>query len=76
MNQSNRISYFIMAVLLVLIGALHLGTLLLTSLRASFSYTASLGLLSLSPGLKWSQHSKAVFAARAATSGCARLAAA
>ena len=37
MNQSNRISYFIMAVLLVLIGALHLGTLLLTSLFGFFA---------------------------------------
>ncbi len=37
MNQSTRISYVIMAVLLVLIGALHLGTLLLTALFGFFA---------------------------------------
>jgi predicted PurR-regulated permease PerM len=37
MNQSTRISYIIMAVLLVLIGALHLGTLLLTAFFGFFA---------------------------------------
>ena len=37
MNQSTRISHIIMAVLLVLIGALHLGTLLLTALFGFFA---------------------------------------
>ena len=37
MNQSTRISYIIMAVLLGLIGALHLGTLLLTALFGYFA---------------------------------------
>ncbi len=37
MNQSTRISYIIMAVLLVLIGALHLGPLLLTALFGFFA---------------------------------------
>ena len=37
MNQSTRISYFIMVVVLVLIGALHLGTLLLTALFGFFA---------------------------------------
>ena len=37
MNRSTRISYIIMAVLLVLIGALHLGMLLLTALFGFFA---------------------------------------
>ena len=37
MNQSTRISYVIMAVLLVLIGCLHLGTLVLTALFGFFA---------------------------------------
>jgi hypothetical protein len=37
MSQSTRISYVIMAVLLVLIGWLHLGTLVLTSLFGYFA---------------------------------------
>jgi predicted PurR-regulated permease PerM len=37
MNQSVRISYVIMAVLLVLLGALHLGPLLLTALFGFFA---------------------------------------
>lgn len=37
MNQSLRVSYVIMAALLVLIGSLHLGTLVLTSLFGYFA---------------------------------------
>ena len=37
MNQNVRVSYVIMAGLLVLIGSLHLGTLVLTSLFGYFA---------------------------------------